>query len=134
MKYRMDRFCDAIENGILPDDVAQEHSRKIQARRQAVLAEMAGLRIQQTFSMKDFGPKRINTFCNALRRKLFDKESNFGKEYVKLLIGEIRIEWKDVRMHGKYANVVDAMRKTALGFSVGLPRAGSVWLPVAGPK
>lgn len=81
-KYRMDRLCDAIENGILPIEVAQERSRKIQSRRQVALAEMAGLRNQQEFPLKDFGPKRINNFCNALRTKLSDKESNFGKDYL----------------------------------------------------
>jgi site-specific DNA recombinase len=128
LKNRMDRLCDAIENGILPNDVAQERSRKIQTRRQDVLVEMSGLKRQQEFSLKDFGPKRINAFCSVLRTKLSDKESNFGKEYLKLLVEEIRIEGKEVRMRGKSADVVNAMQKTALGFPVGLPRTGSVWL------
>jgi site-specific DNA recombinase len=41
LKNRLDRLCDAIENGVLPNDIAQERSLKIQTRRQAVLAEMA---------------------------------------------------------------------------------------------
>jgi len=32
-------------------------------------------------------------------------------------------------MHGKYADVMNVMQKTALGFPVGLPRTGRVWLP-----
>jgi predicted nuclease with TOPRIM domain len=34
LKKRMDRLCDAIENGILPREIAHERSRNIQARRQ----------------------------------------------------------------------------------------------------
>ena len=134
LKNRMDRLCDAIENGILPDDVALERSHNIQARRQAVLAEIAGLKRQQEFPFKDIGPKRINAFCSALRRKLSDKESTFGKEYLKLLVEEIRIKGKDVRMRGRYSDVVNVMQKTTVGFPVGLPRAGSVWLPIADSK
>jgi site-specific DNA recombinase len=98
LKNRLDRLCDAIENGVLPNDIAQERSLKIQTRRQAVLAEMAGLKRQQEFPLKDIGPKRINAFFSALRTKFSDKESNFGKEYLKLLVEEIRIEGKDVRI------------------------------------
>jgi len=86
---------------------------------------------QQAFPFKDIGPKRINAFCIALRTKLSDKHSNFGKEYLKLLVEEIRIEGQEVSMHGRYADVVNVMQKTALGFPVGLPRTGSVWLPSA---
>jgi hypothetical protein len=134
LKYRMDRLCDAIENGILPDDVAQERSRRIQTRRQALLAEMAGLRRQQELPLKYFGPKRIISFCSALRTKFSDKSSNFGKEYLKLLVEEIRVEGKGIRMRGRYTDVVNAMQEPALGFPVGLPRTGSVWLPVADSK
>jgi hypothetical protein len=134
LKRRMDRLCDAIENGILPNDVAEERSLKIQTRRQAVLAEMAGLRRQHEFPLKDIGPKRINAFCSALRTKFSDKGSNFDKEYLKLLVQEIRIEGKEVCMRGRYTDVVNAMQKTAPGFPFGLPRAGSVWLPSADSK
>jgi site-specific DNA recombinase len=130
LKTRMDRLCDAIERGILPSDVAQDRSEKIQARRQAVIAEMAGIKRQQEFPFKDFGPKRINAFCKALRTKFADKDSNFGKEYLKLLVDEIRIEGKDVTMRGKYTDVVNAMQKTVPGFPAGLPGTGRVWLPM----
>ncbi len=88
---------------------------------------MYGLRSQHKFFLKEFGPKRINTFCNALRAKLSDKESNFGKEYLKILVAEIRIEGKDVRMFGRYTDVVIAMQKTALGFPVYGPHTRRSW-------
>jgi len=134
LKKRMDRLCDAIENGILPDDVALERSHNIQARRQVILSEIAGLKRQQEFPFKDTGPKRINAFCSTVRAKLSDKESTFGKEYLKLMVEEIRVKGKDVSMRGRYSDVVNAMQKTALGFPVGLPRASSVWLPMLDSK
>ena len=97
-------------------------------------SEQLLMRSQQEFPLKDFGPKRINTFSDALRTKLSDKESNFGKDYLKLLVQEICIEGKVVRMHGKYADVVNVMQNTALGFPVGLLRTGRVWLPIAVAK
>jgi hypothetical protein len=95
---------------------------------------MTGLKRQQEFPLNDFGMKRINSFCSALRTKFSDKESTFGKDYPRLLVEEIRVEGKKVRMRGRYADVVNTMKKTALGFSVGLPRTGSVWLPIADSK
>jgi hypothetical protein len=92
------------------------------------------LKRQQEFSIKDIGPKRINAFCCALRTKFSDKESNFGKEYLELLVEEIRIEGKDVKMRGRYAGVVNVMQKTVPGFPVGLPRTGNVWFPIADAK
>jgi site-specific DNA recombinase len=130
LKTRMDRLCDAIEKGILPSDVAQDRSQNIQARRQAVLAEMAGIKRQQEFHFKDIGPKRINTFCRVLRTKFADKGSNFGKEYLKLLVNEIRIEGREVTMRGKHTDVVNTMQKMVPGFPVALPRTGRVWLPI----
>ncbi len=95
---------------------------------------MAGFRNKKEFPRKDFGPERINTFCYALRTKFTDKESNFGKDYLKLLVEEIHIEGKIVRMRGKHTDVVNAMQKTALSCLVGLPRAVSVWLPISDSK
>jgi site-specific DNA recombinase len=129
LKERMERLCDAIESGILPNDVAHERSKNLQPKRQTVLTEMGGLKRLQAFPLKDMGPRRIKAFCSALHTKFSDKISNFGRECLKLLVEEIRIEGKDVRMRGRYADVVNVMQNTALGFPVGLPRTGSVWPP-----
>jgi site-specific DNA recombinase len=117
LKTWMDRLCYAIENGILPGEITYERSRNIQARRQALLAEIAGLKRQQEFPLKDIGTNRIKGFCNTLQTKLFDKESKFGKEYLKLLVEEIRIDGKDVRMSGGYADVANALQKNGSGYS-----------------
>jgi hypothetical protein len=64
---------------------------------------MACLKRQQEFPLQDIGTNRIKGFCNTLQTKLFDKESSFGREYLKVLIEEIRIDGKEVRMSGSYA-------------------------------
>jgi len=38
---------------------------------------------------------------SALKERLFDKASNFGKEYLKLLVNEIRVDKKEVHRSGE---------------------------------
>ncbi len=121
-------MCNALNGGHLsPSDLMV--GRLFVKSTRAKNAEMAGIKRQQEFPFKDFGPKRINTFCRVLRTKFADKGSNLGKEYLKLLVDEIRIEGREVTMRGKYTDVVNAMQKTAPSFPVGLPRTGRAWLP-----
>lgn len=47
--------------------------------------------------------KQVNAFCTALKERLLDRGSNFGKEYLKLLVNELRVDKKEVRLTGSYA-------------------------------
>jgi hypothetical protein len=42
----------------------------------------------------------VSPLCVALKEKLCDKASNFGKEYLKLLVGEIRVDKKKCTCQG----------------------------------
>ena len=55
---------------------------------------MAGLRRKKELPLAHLGKKHIHAFCSALKEKLRDKGSNFGKEYLKLLVDEIRVDKK----------------------------------------
>ncbi len=108
----------------------QERVHKYQARQQEILTEVAGLRRQREFPLAQLGKKQVITFCSALKEKLQDQDSNFGKEYLKLLVEEIRVDKKEVRLSGSYAALAGALSMSTKPRQ--LPRAPSfvpVWLP-----
>ena len=96
--------------GLLPlDGTLQERVHKHQARRQEVLTELAGLRRQKELPLAQLGKKHVQAFCSALKEKLRDKGSIFGKEYLKILVDEIRVGKKEVRLLGSYAALAGAL-------------------------
>ncbi|WP_374045161.1 recombinase family protein [Geobacter sp. AOG1] len=133
IKRQTERLYEAVEKGLLPlDGTLQERVHKHQARRQEVLTEMAGLRRQKELPLAQLGRKHVNAFCSALKDKLRDKGSNFGKEYLKLLVDEIRVDKKEVRLTGSYCSLAGALRmSTKSGQLLGVPSFVPVWLPSA---
>ena len=129
LKLKMDRLCEALENGLLPQEVIRDRSQNLQVRRQAILKEMAGLKRRQELPFKDLGHQKVYDFCQVLNAKLHDPASNFGKEYLKMLVEEICVEEKEIKLKGKLTDIASAVNKTALGLTIGVPRAGNDWLP-----
>lgn len=131
IKGQTDRLYEAVEKGLIPlDGILEERVQKHKARREEVLTEMAGLRRQKELPLSKIGSKNVQAFCAALKDKLKDKASNFGKEYLKLLVDEIRVDRKEVRMKGSYAAIAGILEKTKLGLPMGVPSFGLVWLPL----
>jgi seryl-tRNA synthetase len=89
IKIQSDSLYEAVEKGLLPlDGTLHERVNKHKERRQEVLTEMAGLQRQKKLPLAGLGIRRIRSFCSALKEKLLEKGSNFGKEYLKLLVTE----------------------------------------------
>ena len=127
-----ERLYEAVEKGLLPlDSTLHERVQRHQARRQEILVEMAGLRGQKEFPLSKLNSKYVQAFCSVLSDKLKDKESNFGKEYLRLLVNEIKVEGSNVYLKGSYAAVAGIIQKTKPGHPQGVPSFGSVWLPSA---
>lgn len=125
-----DRLYEAVELGMLPmGNSLKERAHKHQARRQEVLTEMAGLRRQKEMPISQLGPKKIDAFCKALKQRLQDKGTNFGKEYLRLLVDEIKVEGKEVRLRGSYGAVAGLLNKTKAGSLERVPTFGGSWLP-----
>ena len=76
--------------------------------------------------MKD---RNIDGLCKALRLKLPDRESGFGKEYIKLLVDEIGVGEKRVDIRGSYLALAQAIGTKKLGRPEWVPSFGDVWLP-----
>ena len=132
VKQQQNRLYEAVEKGLLPmDGTLQERVHKHDARRQVVLTELAGLRRQKELPLAQLGRKHIHAFCAALKEKLRDKASNFGKDYLKLLVNEIRVEKKEVRLTGSYASLAGALNmSTKPGQLSRVPSFVPVWLPI----
>ena len=131
-KRQTERLYEAVEKGLLPlDSTLHERVHKHQSRRQEIMTEMAGLKRQNEFPLSNLSPRYVNAFCSALSDKLKDKESNFGKEYIKLLVDEIKVEGQNIFLKGSYGTLVGAIQKQKLGHSHGVPSFGNVWLPSA---
>ena len=125
-----ERLYEAVENGFLPMDMSlKDRVHKHQARRQEILLSMASLRREQTISTQNFSSKRIESFCKAIREKLNDRSSQFGKEYLRLLVDEIKVDGNDIRLTGSYAALSSTLERTKAGHSQRVPAFGGDWLP-----
>ena len=111
LKTATDRLYEAVEKGLLPlNSSLQERSHKLQARKQELLIEIAGYRRQQL--LPDIKQNQLTAFTKALRSRLVDRSSSFGKEYLKLLVSEIRIKGNQVEMTGDYSALAHAIEET----------------------
>ena len=133
IKKGTDKLYEAVEKGMISiNDSLTERVQKHQARRQEILIEMARLRGQKEMKMSKLGKNHIVAFCKALKERFQDKASNFGKEYLKLLVDEIRIVKQKVHLTGSYAALAGALcSKSELDSLPGVPSAVMFWLPSA---
>ncbi len=129
LKQSSERLLEAVEKGYLPmDEILQERSHKLQARRQEILLEIAGVKRQREMPSDLLKPQHIKAFSTVLRSKLLDRKSKFGKEYLKLLVNEIRIEGNEAQMSGSYAALAGAIAETKKGTLGRVPTFVSNWL------
>ncbi len=124
------RLFEAVERGLIPmDDSLAKRSHELQARRQVILLEIAGLERDKQLPTELLSPAKVETFCAALRAKMLDPSSGFGKRYLRLLVEEIRVEGDTVIMRGSYAGLALALATKKMGTSAEVPRFGPGWLP-----
>ena len=100
---------------------------KLQAKRQAILAEIAGLKTKTTLPGNLLQQRHIDAFTKLLRAKLLESGA-FAKEYLRLLVDEIRVNKQEVKLTGSYGAVATAVAGN-LGNSHGVPRFAPNWLP-----
>jgi small-conductance mechanosensitive channel len=130
VQQRSQKLYDAVEKGLLPEDsTLTERANKLQARRQALLTEIAELRRQKTIPGEMFGEKKVQAFTSALRERLLGKDKAFSRKYLKLLVDEIRYRDRQLVMKGSYAAVARATGETKVGTPQGeVPRFVRDWL------
>jgi site-specific DNA recombinase len=125
-----DRLYEAVEKGLLSLDFSlTERAHKLGAQRQVILTEIAGIKREQEIPVQMMTDRNIDGFCKALRSKLLDRESGFGKEYLRLLVDEIRVQGSEVKIRGGYSALARAISTKKLGNPEWVPSFGGVWLP-----
>ncbi len=133
LRQGSERLFEAVEKGFLPmDETLQQRAHKLQARRQEILLEIAGLKRQREMPLDQLKDSQIEPFSKALRSTLLDRDSRFGKEYLKLLVNEIRIEDNEAQITGSYAAFGAMMAGTKKGTLNRVPSFVANWLPDLG--
>jgi len=110
IKKQTDKLFEAVEKGFLPlNDSLHERVHKHEVRKQEILTEMARLRHEKEMPITRFSKKNIGAFCKALKDMLLDRTSHFGKEYLRLLLNEVRVIKNEVHLQGSYAALASAL-------------------------
>ena len=123
-----ERLYEAVEAGLLPHDATlTERAHKLQSRRQEILTEMAGIKREAGMPNELLSEKNVRVFCNALRKRLHDPGSSFGKQYLRLLVKDVRITGKEIRMRGSYEALAQTVAIKELGTPEGVPSFIPVW-------
>ena len=91
---------------------------------------MAGHKRRQ--AMPEIKPRQVDLFCRALRLKLLDRSSGFGKEYLRRLVGEIRLTGNQAKISGSKAALAFAVTQMKTGTSLDVPAFVPSWLPDLG--
>lgn len=125
------QLYEAVEKGFLPmDSTLTDRANKLQAQRQALLTEIAGLRRLKQMPLDTLGERRVQAFTKILRERLIEKDRGFSKKYLKLLVDEIRCLDKQLVMKGSYAALAKMVGETKKGTpESGVPSFGLDWLP-----
>ena len=132
LKARSDRLFEAVESGHLPLDTAlQQRAHKLQARRQELLLEIAGAKRETETPLKALNAGQVEAFGRALRSRLGGNQP-FAKQYLRLLVSEIRVADKALEMRGSYAALAHAVAENKVGTVAAVPSFASKWLPDQG--
>jgi hypothetical protein len=111
------------------DSTLTERASKLQAQRQALLTEIAGLRRLEQMPVEALGEKQVRAFTTAFRERFMEKDRMFNKKYLKLLVEEIWYQNKQLVMKVSYAAVAKMVRESKQGNRGGVPCFGQDWLP-----
>jgi hypothetical protein len=127
----MERLYEGVEQGVLKlDDTLRQRTDKLQAQRQAILTDIARLKTKATVPPHVLQKKHIDAFTRLVREKLL-QNGTFAKEYLHLLLHEIRVNKREVRITGSYAALAQVVAGNPDDFRR-VPRFASKWLPDLG--
>jgi len=132
IKKETDRLFEAVEKGLIPlNESLHERMHAHEVRRQEILVEIARLRHQKEMPLAKLSKKHITAFCTALKELFQEKASDFGKEYLRLLLDEIRVTKKEVHLQGSHAALASALSCGSNSGFKKVPRFDQYWLPSA---
>src|SRR5438132_5925165 len=127
----MERLYEGVEQGVLKlDDTLRHRTDKLQVQRQAILTDIARLKTKATVPAHILQQKHIDAFTRLVREKLLQNGA-FAKEYLRLLVHEIRVNKREVQITGSYAALAQAAAGNPGDF-MSVPRFAPKWLPDQG--
>lgn len=118
----------------MPSDTSlHEHFRKLAARRQAILIEIANARERASRPLDRLNAGHIDAFAQvlSLRHQLID-DRVFAKRYPRLLVAEIWLTGNTLRMSGSYVALAEVVAQTKMDALGGVPTFAPKWLPEPG--
>ena len=89
-------------------DMLRQRTDQLRTQRQAILTAIAGLKTKATVPAHVLQQKHIDAFTQLLRAKLLEN-GPFAKEYLRLLVQEIRVNQREVKVTGSYAALAQAV-------------------------
>jgi site-specific DNA recombinase len=121
------RLYQAVEAGILPaDDTLQRRAHQLKAKRDGILIEMSGLRKTQAAGVERLLPSQVQTFSKAIRGRLTDRTSTFARDYLRAVVGEIRVYRDEAVVSGSYERLMAVVAAKKEG-TVQVPSFMSNW-------
>ncbi len=96
------RLLEAIEAGIVPlNEVTRKRVQEHGTARTEVLAEIGRIRAKQGPGIKPQSDRHVRAFATAVRNRLLDRESGFGRAYLGLLVQGITVGPEIVEICGR---------------------------------
>ena len=127
----MERLYEGIEKGVIKlDDTLRERIDQLQTQRTALLTDIAAVKTKTPVPAHVLQQKHIDAFTRLLREKLLENGA-FAKDYLRLLVHEIRVNRREMKISGSYAALAQAVAGNP-GNSIGVPRFAPKWLPDLG--
>ena len=129
LEKRQNNLLTAIENGMIApsDTTIIDRMHKLKAERETLLLELASIKREQSMPLDQIKPKQIERFCAALREKLFS-DRDFAKQYLQILVSEIRVNREGAEMKGSYAKLAESVAEMKKGTST-VPTFIRAWRP-----
>ena len=120
-----------VQTLITLDDTLQNRLRIHRTRRHALLAQLAELKRRQACPVSPMENLQIELLCKRLCNRLMDRNSQFGKKYLKLFLKEAVLTGQELHIKGLYGGILRALKNEELGSKNMVPSSVPVWLPSA---
>ncbi len=132
-KTATERLFEAVEKGILPaDDALSGRAQKLRTRRQDLLLAIGRASNAPTATLGSLKQRDVAAFSAALRAKLLDRTSGFGKRYLRALVSSVTLTRRKVLIAGPKSALGAAAESYVAGTPSLVPSYVPKWLPETG--
>ena len=111
----------------------RDAQRKLRAKRQELLLQIARLDGQQVMPIQDVSATRAREFAQALRAHLLEAKSSLAKRYLRALVHSVTVTEGKVEIRGPKAALAEGLRAYPKGHMLEqVPSSVQKWLPGTG--